>query len=306
MTGPRVVALVVALMLVPIVFSATPRVRFSRTVRSAAIVSAVVLLLVAAYGLSAPRAFAARGWLMMTGGLVDVGGYRLRIECQGTGSPTVVMDAGLAQTRATWGRVPAGVAEFTRVCTYDRAGLGESDVGPAPRTSEQMVNELHRLLANAGIGGPYVLVGHSFGGFNVRLFATRYPTEVAGLVLAAASHEDQIARFAELMPSAEREAYLNHERGDNFERVDVEASSVEVRAAGPLPEVPIVVIAPQPSEAPTDARSAAAEMQLQKDLSQLSPTARLVVAENSGHFVQLDRPDLVIGAVRDVVLAAPR
>ncbi len=117
------------------------------------------------------------------GRLVDVGGYRLHISVEGEGSPTVVLDAGLAHTSQVWNFVQPEVAKFTRVCSYDRAGYGWSDPGPLPRSSQQIVQELHTLLRNADIPGPYLLVGHSFGGLNMYLYAVQYPDEVAGLVL---------------------------------------------------------------------------------------------------------------------------
>jgi len=126
---------------------------------------------------------------------VDVGGYRLHLQTVGSGLPTVVLDAGLSDCSVNWCRILPEVAKFTRVCAYDRAGLGWSDAGPRPRSSEQIVRELHTLLTQAGIPGPYVLVGHSFGGYNVRLFAQEYPGAVAGLVLLDSAHEDQAARM---------------------------------------------------------------------------------------------------------------
>jgi pimeloyl-ACP methyl ester carboxylesterase len=141
-----------------------------------------------------------RGRFPPPGQLVDVGGYRLHILCQGEGSPTVVLDAGLGGWSTDWGKVLPEASKITRVCAYDRAGMGWSEDGPLPRTSAQVVSELHRLLVNLGIGAPVVLVGHSFGGYNVRLYAATYPAEVAGIVLVDASHEEQEERLpAELM-----------------------------------------------------------------------------------------------------------
>ena len=117
------------------------------------------------------------------GQMVDVGGYRLHINCTGTGSPTVVIDAGWGDWSLSWGWVQREVAKTTQVCTYDRAGMGYSEAGPLPRTAEQFAKELHTLLEQANIARPYVLAGHSLGGLPVRVFAHDYPTEVAGVVL---------------------------------------------------------------------------------------------------------------------------
>lgn len=131
------------------------------------------------------------------GHLVDVGGYRLHLHCLGQGSPTVVLDTGLGMPSASWVLVQPVVAQVTRVCAYDRAGYGFSEPGPVPRTSQRIVEEFHALLDRAGEPAPYVLAGHSFGGFTIRLFASRYPSQVAGLVLVDASHEDYATRLHE-------------------------------------------------------------------------------------------------------------
>lgn len=117
------------------------------------------------------------------GELVDVGGYQLHINCTGTGGPTVVIEAGLGDWSTGWGLVQPEVAKRTRVCTYDRAGWGWSDAGPLPRDATQFAKELHILLKNANIPGPYVMVGHSLGGLVVRVFVHDYASDVAGAVL---------------------------------------------------------------------------------------------------------------------------
>ncbi len=120
---------------------------------------------------------------------VDVGGYRLHVHCVGKGNPTVVLDAGLGGFSLDWNLVQPELAATTRVCAYDRAGYGWSDPSPHARTPSQIADELNTLLVNAGIQGPYVLVGHSAAGKHVRLFASRYPQAVVGMVLVDARHE---------------------------------------------------------------------------------------------------------------------
>jgi pimeloyl-ACP methyl ester carboxylesterase len=138
------------------------------------------------------RRFPQQGKLVSLG--PNFGDVRLNIDCQGQGSPTVVLDSGLGVPGVGWNRVQTEVAKFTRVCWYDRAGYGWSDGSSAPRTSLEIAKELHALLAAANEKGPFVLAGHSFGGYNVRVYNGRYSNEVAGMVLVDASHEDQEAR----------------------------------------------------------------------------------------------------------------
>jgi pimeloyl-ACP methyl ester carboxylesterase len=126
----------------------------------------------------------------MTGQLVDVGGHRLRISCTGVGSPTVVLESGLGESSFYWARISAAVATTTKVCVYDRAGRGWSESAPGPQDGLAIAADLHTLLSKSGNPGPYVLVGHSSGGVYVRIFAAKYPDEVAGLVLLDAQPPD--------------------------------------------------------------------------------------------------------------------
>jgi pimeloyl-ACP methyl ester carboxylesterase len=150
------------------------------------------------------------------GRLVQAGGVRLNIDCSGQGRPVVVLESAFGVPAAGWMTVQPDVAGFARVCSYDRAGYGWSDVGPEPRTSQQIAVELHTLLKAAGEKGPYVLVGHSFGGFNVRLFTKLYPTEVAGVVLVDAAHEDEDERIDAL--NALLPGTLKERRGQRDQR----------------------------------------------------------------------------------------
>lgn len=129
------------------------------------------------------------------GQLVDVGGYKLHLNCMGEGNPTVILEAGWADYSATWTFVQPEVAKTTRVCSYDRAGYGWSDSSSHPRTAGWRVEELHTLLENANVQGPFVLVGHSLGGMLMRVYAQFYPDEVVGMVLVDSMHEEQYDRL---------------------------------------------------------------------------------------------------------------
>jgi len=130
------------------------------------------------------------------GQLVDEDGYKTHLYCIGDGSPTVILAAGLDDFSIVWSLVQPEIAKTTRVCSYDRAGLGWSEASPTPRTSQNMVKELHTLLANANIDAPYILVGHSFGGALVRLYAHNYPDEIVGMVLVDAAPDDLFIRVS--------------------------------------------------------------------------------------------------------------
>lgn len=126
------------------------------------------------------------------GELIDVGGYSLHLYCTGEGGPAVILDAGLGDWSINMANLQEQIAEFTQVCTYDRAGYGWSDEGPEPRTSQQIVDELAALLENGEVEPPYILAGHSFGGVNVLMFAAQHPELVEAVVLLDASHPEQM------------------------------------------------------------------------------------------------------------------
>ena len=290
------------------------------------------------------------------GKLVDIGGYRLHINCTGTGSPTVILDAGLGGTSLDWSKIQPAVARFTRVCSYDRAGYGWSDTGPGPRTSQQIVKELHLLLARAQINGPYVLVGHSVGGLNMRLYAYRYPGEVAGMVLLDSTSEHQFAPFgtypaffppqqvstveqqlllyrgaalfgvarlalqtglyplehAAAYPAAVQPIHLAQAmqtryfstQYDEYAALQESAAQVRVaRAASPsYGHLPLIVLSQDYSQdhSAQGKQTAATWDALQQDLASLSSNSQHRVAPHSGHYIQLDRPDLAIAAIQSV------
>jgi pimeloyl-ACP methyl ester carboxylesterase len=276
----------------------------------------------------------------MPGRLFDVGGYKMHIDCAGEGSPTVILESGLGDTYLSWRKVQPQIAKFVRVCSYDRAGIGYSDSGPQPRTSKVMAAELHALLHLAGIAPPYVLVGHSMGGYNVRLYASLYRNEVAGMVLVDASHPDQENRFpAELKNmegSWQREAqFLEYTAPFGIPRLlglcDEEPvqraaecnwhsaregvaelkgfseSATQTAATGTLGDMPLAVLSHDPdkpsADLPADLAKPTNEAweKMQEELAHLSTRGTQAIAKNSSHYIQSDRPDVVIEAVRGVV-----
>lgn len=275
------------------------------------------------------------------GHLVDIGGYRLHLDCRGEGSPTIVLDAGLGGSSLDWTLVQSKLAATTRVCSYDRAGMGWSDTGPAPRSPAHIADELHRLLEAGAITDPYILVGHSLAGKNVRLFAAAHPAEVAGMVLIDARSEKMDAESSPADAEALTAAFeaqgamftlarrLGLARLFGAEFVGQPLVSPDVaREMTLMQTAPIAVaetIAEGSARAADDARlihSGLGTLPLvviaaghnidslpgwaaaQAALAASSSNGRLVIAEHSGHYVQLERPELVIAAVREVLASA--
>jgi pimeloyl-ACP methyl ester carboxylesterase len=270
------------------------------------------------------------------GKLIDMGGYRLHINCEGTGSPTVILDAGLGDWSTHWTAVQNLLKTDTQVCSYDRAGYGWSDPGPRPRDSQRIVTELHSLLEKAGIAPPYVLVGHSFGGINMRLYASTYPGETAGLVLVDASHPDSLPyrrnAFGTGPASTSNQLMVSHyvepeqmnypieakaAMEDNLLRTKAHVTSRgEYRALGnsvqeledakPLGDIPLAVISRGKREWPAGEDGDVKEKSWQEqqvELAQLSYLSAFVIAQNSGHHIHIDQPDLVARIVNDLIQA---
>jgi pimeloyl-ACP methyl ester carboxylesterase len=274
---------------------AVPSSRRPHPARGAAIVAAVFA------GLVVPGAPAGAGARRF-----DVGGFRLNLRCEGEGSPAVVLDAGAGDTLATWEWVTPGVRKLTRICVYDRAGLGKSDPGPKPRTSTRIVAELHELLSRARVPPPYVLVGHSFGGLNARLFASRFPDEVSGLVLVDATPEDYPEIEDTLHSRGEREklktsrAIAPQAFADELDAMTESAASI--RAAPVPPRLPVVILTAVHRDDSPEFR--ATWTTLQRRMAGAFPNGRQVIAEHSDHYIQFDEPELVISAIREIVASA--
>ena len=247
----------------------------------------------------------------VTNGRVDVGGYKLYLRCEGRGSPTVILDSGLDSDSGAWLTVLPRIQAFTRVCAYDRAGLGRSDSAlKTPRTTIDVVTDLHTLLNNAHIEGPYVLVGASIAGFNVRLFASEYPQEVAGIVMVDASHPDQMVRFLAALPleSPGESPELQELRRafsepiQSHEEMDIETSAEQVRTTNLLGDIPLTVLTA--GAAPSNEIDRILDnvwIELQKELAALSSNSTHIVVPNASHCIQCDAPEAVADAILNVV-----
>lgn len=272
------------------------------------------------------------------GRIVDIGSHRLHINCQGEGEPTIVLDSGAGGFSLEWAHVQNALSAHTRVCAYDRAGYGWSDMGPLPRTSKRIVNELHSLLIEAMVPGPYILVGHSFGGYTAQYFARHYPRETVGLMLIDSSHPQQVERLPRPSSNGDRQKPLRSrtyavsrpqlhehyppETGERAfrlmstwkyrfthqeEMLGLPQSAQEVLAAAPLPSIPLVVLSHGKRVWPHNGYGDSMEktwMELQDELSRLSDDSVHLIAEQSGHSIHLDQPELVISALR-VLLNGP-
>lgn len=279
------------------------------------------------------------------GQLTNVGGYMLHIDCQGEGSPTIILEGGLGGTSLDWSLVQPELAGTTRVCSYDRAGLGWSEAHPtdAPRTSQQIVQELHTLLANTGIPGPYVLVGLSAGGMHVQMFANQYPDEVLGMVLvdptpaqlmasfpaderkALLPDLDQFSLIQRLepfgllrilpLPGSEVLSKLPDETRNAIRAVNVKtgaANALYWEAAGFEPSIrQTASLAPLPAQLPLTviwhgipAEPLHLEPLAQSSLLKIteqSDKGKFIIAENSGHYITYDQPDIVIAEIRTML-----
>jgi pimeloyl-ACP methyl ester carboxylesterase len=262
--------------------------------------------------------------------LVSVGSYRLAVSCKGAGSPTVIFENGMGYTQGEWAAAKAALASQVRVCTYDRAGSGESDLATkSPRTSSDMVDDLHTLLAKMDLKPPYVLVGHAMlGGENVRLYAGRYPADVAGLVLVDTPNPDELLNCRPYLPPGvfgEPQAVVMFRqlcvaaRSSNFSfegGVDYATTIKQAQAVSTLGALPLVVLSRNPNSReegdnvfdyrpglPEDLwlKEVQAHSAGQADLLKLSTKATQIVAAKAGHQIPQKEPEAVVNAVQAIL-----
>jgi len=299
------------------------------------------------------------------GRLIDAGGHKLHFYEAGSGSPAVVLESGISASSLNWRAVQTEVAKVARVCSYDRAGLGWSDLCDEPCIPASLARQLHTLLHNADIAAPYILVGHSFGGLIVQAFAGLYPDETAGLVLVDPLDPAEWTPITDEQRRIIRQGIRLSRRGALAARFGVvrlclnlllagnqlvpriaakiwsgDASQVTNRIAGQVQKmpretwplvaahwknhksfegmarhfealaqsaqelskvqqlnVPVTMLVGTQNEHPADPREYA---------KKLSPGTRLIFAQNSGHWIQLDEPELVITSIAEMIEAARR
>jgi pimeloyl-ACP methyl ester carboxylesterase len=265
--------------------------------------------------------------------MVDVGGYRLHLNCNGSGSPTVVVDTGWGDSSATWALVQQEVAKTTRICTYDRAGMGWSEPSPQPRVAREFAIELHTLLAKANEPGPYVIVGHSLGGHTARVFAHDYAAEVAGLVLIDAQKlpadgsaapqpppkpggttlPSLLARIGlvrllssgpggvnENLPLEDQNAYKAASVTPRWVQTALDegwgmsVGGAQAKAVTTLGDLPLIVL--------TRGKDLDADWTAwQASLLKLSSNSQQLFADKSGHSIQLEQPEAAAGAILKMV-----
>lgn len=303
------------------------------------------------------------------GKLVDIGGCRLHIYCTGNDDdkniskqqPTVILDAGLSYDSLEWLLVQPEIAKFARVCSYDRAGYGWSDENSNLRTSKNIVEELHTLLTNAKITPPYILVGHSFGGINMQIYAKKYPAEVAGLILVDSGQEKMPAKLPaepekswlakyfsspqfylpitrmgilrfwkgklplprvahstlNMFPKKTQQLLTTHICSEKYvktffqEKMHFKEHLAELTAVNPVfGNMPLIVITagmtPAAKGMPKEWQEYfkqwyTAWLALQQDLATRSSNSKHMIAENSGHMIPWQQPEIIVQAVREII-----
>ena len=249
--------------------------------------------------------------------MVDIGGCRLHIAESGSGHPVVVFESGMGEPLGTWSNVQPAIARFARTVSYDRAGLGQSDPSPRPRTMEALATDLHSVLHAAKVPPPYILVGHSLGGAIVQVFAHNYPKEVAGLVLVDPAERRLEERLHSRMAAdewSERAKLIASFRPKTpatlVAEMDAEwsaSNAATVMDDISLPRVPIVLFTGTQKNPDFPGNPLEQDLKLELHHTRLAkiPGAKHVLVPNSRHYIQNDAPQLVIDAVHDIVTHRP-
>lgn len=247
--------------------------------------------------------------------MVDVGGRKLACTRYGKGAPTVVLVSGFRAPQRYWNPVIPALAEVTTVVAYDRPGIGESELGTAPNHGAQAAADLHRLLAVLAVPKPYVVVGHSYGGRIARLFAAAYPADVAAIVLEDSTHEDLLDEQLKALEGKDREqlaamsAPFRQRVPNPSGEADYMLDTVEqLRAAKPLPHVPLVVLAatrglgiPDVFTPEGTARLKEVNLGMQRRTAGLVPGGRLIEVPDVGHNIHVARPRALLDPLLELV-----
>jgi pimeloyl-ACP methyl ester carboxylesterase len=248
--------------------------------------------------------------------MIDVGGRKLDCCVYGSGSPAVVLASGLDAPQAYWNSVVPDLAAKTTVVTYDRAGVGKSEIGALPAHGEQSAKDLRVLLDKLGVPGPYILVGHSYGGMVARLFASIYPTAMGGLILEETQHEDVLREMRKIVKGKDLEVYEQLMSGmfrtpenPKTETDYRETTKEQLRKSKPLPQIPYVILVsagrakamkpPFSDEAVEGFEKMDAA--LNEKLAALIPGGRQVVVEGTGHDIHMEKPEVLIAPVVEMI-----
>ena len=262
---------------------------------------------------------------------MDIGTHQLHIACLGTRSPTLVIETGLGEVFSTWDSIMETLSQEVRVCGYDRAGYGQSEAGPMPRHSQREAEELYRLLRLAGEEGPFILVGHALGALNLQVFAHLYRDDVAGLVLldpfplawmkgeaypelrslfvqdAITMRAASIAACNSPDPKVQAQTVFLNAVVSECQQI-FNATTSQLSAVGTFGDLPLIVIGATEIE-PAFGIHAEGSRRFWNDeshsLAEKSTAGRFILAENSGHAIHLDQPQIVIYAILDLLQETP-
>lgn len=231
-----------------------------------------------------------------------VNGHHLFGLLSGEDETTVILDAGLGGTFEDWSKVQPEVATFSKVFSYSRAGLAQSEKASNPRTCKDIISDLRSLLLSADLYPPYILVAHSWSGINARWFASQYPDEIAGMVLVDAVHENKYEQFEKILSEekANRMWASVKDPSKNDENIDRIASIEQIRSKQTSFDFPLIIL----TRATESDELSKIETKLQAEFLKLSAKSKQYFSKHTDHFIQNSEPELVIDAIRQVVESA--